>query len=299
MKATNQYPGGKRQSRLTLRQRRFAVALVGPAKGNQAEAARIAGYAGNRRQLATQGAVNMKNENIQKMVTDTLDGMAQHALERLGEGLDAMKTKSFVTKAGAILKGDLEVDYASRLRSVQLWDRLRQRRAVSGTDSAAHSANDQEPAGGEMEKTELPEQGEAAKDIVEANDLLAQLKALNEKARELAAQATGAGDYRTALMAVRELTRLLELTAKLTGELDERAQRNELHVHLAADRALAVAKAYVERHGAGVVNPHSPDLAEVGEAGGPADLVEPFAGNAAAVSTITEGDNVKENQQQQ
>lgn len=200
---------GSAKWKLTLKQRRFAIALLGPAEGNQAAAARLAGYAGNRRELAVQGCINMKHEQIQELIDEMVDGMAQHALERLGEGLDAMKTKSFVTKGGEILKGDPEVDQASRLRSVQLWDRLRQRRAASGTNSAAHSANDQELVGHHMEKTELLERGEAAKDIVEADDLLAQLKALNEKARELAAQSAGAGDYRTALMAVRELTRLL------------------------------------------------------------------------------------------
>ena len=111
-------------------------------------------------------------------------------------------------------------------------------------------------------------QAEGAKDIAQADDLLAQLKGLNEKARELAAKAEGAGDYRTALMAIRELTRLLELTAKLTGELDERAHHNELHVHLPPDRALAVAKTYLQRHWDG---PAGPTLS-VAEGG---DVIEP------------------------
>jgi hypothetical protein len=88
------------------------------------------------------------------------------------------------------------------------------------------------------------------KEIAQADDLLSQLKQLNAKARELAAKAESAGDYRTALMAVRELTRLLELTGRITGELDERAHHNELHGHLPPDRALAVARTYLERHGA-------------------------------------------------
>ena len=91
-------------------------------------------------------------------------------------------------------------------------------------------------------------QAAEAMEVAQADDLIAELKQLNAKARELAAKAENAGDYRTALMAVRELTRLLELTAKLTGELDERAQHNELHMHLPPDRALAVAKTYLERH---------------------------------------------------
>ena len=43
-------------------------------------------------------------------------------------------------------------------------------------------------------------QAEGAKDIAQADDLLAQLKQLNAKARELAAKAEGAGDYPTALI---------------------------------------------------------------------------------------------------
>jgi hypothetical protein len=83
-------------------------------------------------------------------------------------------------------------------------------------------------------------QAEGAKAIAQADDLLAQLKALNEKARELAAKAESAGDYRTALMAIRELTRLLELTAKLTGELDERASLT-VNVNLSPAEGIAEA----------------------------------------------------------
>jgi len=83
-------------------------------------------------------------------------------------------------------------------------------------------------------------QAEGAKDIAQADDLLAQLKGLNEKARELAAKAESAGDYRAALMAIRELTRLLELTARVTGELDQQAQH--LHLHVSRDEGIAEAQ---------------------------------------------------------
>src|SRR5919198_1275088 len=131
-------------------------------------------------------------------------------------------------------------------------------------------------------------QAEGAKEIAQADDLLAQLKGLNAKARELAAKAEAAGDYRTALMAIRELTRLLELTAKLTGELDERAQHNELHVHLPPDRALAVAKTYLERHGADDANSGCVEFAGPGKG---VELIQPSGGNAAAVSKPSEEDN--------
>jgi predicted RNA-binding Zn ribbon-like protein len=134
-------------------------------------------------------------------------------------------------------------------------------------------------------------QAEEAKDIAQADDLLAQLKHLNAKARELAAKAESGGDYRTALMAVRELTRLLELTAKLTGELDERAQHNELHVHLPPDRALAVARTYLERHGAGDASSRSLELMDPRKGVEGVELIQPLDGNAAAVAKVNEEDN--------
>jgi hypothetical protein len=102
-------------------------------------------------------------------------------------------------------------------------------------------------------------------------------------------------------MAIRELTRLLELTAKLTGELDERAQHNELHVHLPPDRALAVAncfswarrssacaKTYLDRHGAGDANSGCVEFAGHGKG---VELIQPSGGNPAAVSKPSEEDS--------
>jgi hypothetical protein len=133
---------------------------------------------------------------------------------------------------------------------------------------------------------EMLEHGEPVKELPQGETLLAQLKALNQKARELAAQATGAGDYRTALMAVRELARLLELTTKLTAELDGGSYHDESHLDLSADRALAIAKAYVERHGADVATPSSAEVPEVDH------VVN--EGNGAAFATIKqEGDDNK------
>ena len=83
----------------------------------------------------------------------------------------------------------------------------------------------------------------------------------------------------------------MELTAKLTGQLDERAQHNELHVNLPPDRALAVAKTYLERHGGGVANSRSLELADSGKVVDAVDLIQPLDGNAAAVSKIDEEDN--------
>lgn len=49
---------------------------------------------------------------------------------------------------------------------------------------------------------------------------------LRDKALSLLAKAEQAGDLKTALIGVREAVRCLELTAKLTGEIDESARLN-------------------------------------------------------------------------
>ena len=54
--------------RLTLKQLKFAMYLIGAVNGNQTLAARLAGYKGNARQLAVQGSVNMKNPAIMQMI---------------------------------------------------------------------------------------------------------------------------------------------------------------------------------------------------------------------------------------
>ena len=57
----------------------------------------------------------------------------------------------------------------------------------------------------------------AAVEIVEADDLLAKVRTLEEDARRIGATAEQAGDLRTALAAVRELTRIVDLLGRLAG----------------------------------------------------------------------------------
>ena len=63
-----------------------------------------------------------------------------------------------------------------------------------------------------------------ASEAARAENLLAQLAELRADARRIGQRAEEAEDYRTALAGIRELVRILELTAKITGELDERPQ---------------------------------------------------------------------------
>lgn len=67
-----------------------------------------------------------------------------------------------------------------------------------------------------------------AREVAQADDILAQLKALRNKAMSILLKAEQAGDYRTALAGVREARSCLELLAELEGELDRRPQVNIL-----------------------------------------------------------------------
>ena len=65
-----------------------------------------------------------------------------------------------------------------------------------------------------------------AEEMTQADELLRQVKALQNKATSLLLAAERAGDYRTALSGIREARGCVELLAKLMGELDERPQIN-------------------------------------------------------------------------
>jgi hypothetical protein len=71
-------------------------------------------------------------------------------------------------------------------------------------------------------------QAQAAEDVARADTLLDQLATLQADARRIGGKAETAGDLRTALAGIRELVRIVELTAKMIGELDERPQVNVL-----------------------------------------------------------------------
>jgi hypothetical protein len=65
-----------------------------------------------------------------------------------------------------------------------------------------------------------------AEELASADGLIAHLQELTEKARRIGSKAEDGGDYRTALSGVRELLRIVELQARLWGELDERPAVN-------------------------------------------------------------------------
>ena len=68
----------------------------------------------------------------------------------------------------------------------------------------------------------LPEtlaQAQEAREVAQADDLLAQLEGLRKEAHRIKDKAEKGADYRTALAGIRELVRIVELMAKVRGEL--------------------------------------------------------------------------------
>jgi hypothetical protein len=60
-----------------------------------------------------------------------------------------------------------------------------------------------------------------ATEFVQASTLMGKITQLEMEARRLGGKAEAAGDYRGAMAAVRELVRIVELLAKMQGELKE------------------------------------------------------------------------------
>jgi hypothetical protein len=67
-----------------------------------------------------------------------------------------------------------------------------------------------------------------AEEVAQADELLGQVRDLQERALAILDKAEEAGELRTALGAIREARGNLELLAKLLGELDDRPQVNIL-----------------------------------------------------------------------
>lgn len=87
-----------------------------------------------------------------------------------------------------------------------------------------------------------------AQEMARADGLAAELGTLASEARRLQAAAEAAGDLRTAIAALRELTRLIELRARVAGELKD-SQINILNVSLDEATARRMAETYLARRG--------------------------------------------------
>jgi hypothetical protein len=78
--------------------------------------------------------------------------------------------------------------------------------------------------------------------------LLGQLEELKSEAQRLKQKAEQEGDYRTALAAVRELCRIVELVAKLCGQIDSRTETKILNVNFDPETVNRITKTFLARH---------------------------------------------------
>jgi hypothetical protein len=85
-------------------------------------------------------------------------------------------------------------------------------------------------------------------ELEHGKSILNQLRELVSQARYLGLRAERAGDNRTALAAVRDVTRILELEARLTGELNEKAETKILNVNFDPDTAKRMTEIFLARH---------------------------------------------------
>jgi len=84
-------------------------------------------------------------------------------------------------------------------------------------------------------------QAQAVAEAVAGDTLLDKITTLEGEARQLKDRAERAGDVRTALVAVRELCRIVELQARLVGELKDQQVNILVHPRWIAVRAELVA----------------------------------------------------------
>lgn len=81
-----------------------------------------------------------------------------------------------------------------------------------------------------------------------SDTLLGQLEDLRYEAQRLKQKAERDGDYRAALAAVRELCRIVELVAKLCGQIDSRTETKILNVNFDAETVNRITKTFLARH---------------------------------------------------
>src|SRR2546427_6568462 len=86
------------------------------------------------------------------------------------------------------------------------------------------------------------------KDVAYGSALLEEVGRIRADAERVQVEYENRRDLRGALRAIETRISVIELEARFTGQIDVK-QKNEFHLHFTPDRALAVAEAYVARHG--------------------------------------------------
>jgi len=138
---------GRAKRKLSLKQRRFAAAYADPnaANGNGRAAAAAAGYKGAANQLSVQAWANLQNPQIQQLISATVDAMIPHAFNRLGEAMDATKSKVLLNKAGKLVYSAPIADHKSRLEAIKFVFELRSKCGVGapepGDEAPDHAAD--------------------------------------------------------------------------------------------------------------------------------------------------------------
>ena len=85
-------------------------------------------------------------------------------------------------------------------------------------------------------------------DLEHGKSILLQLRELGAQARDVGLSAERTGDRRTVLAALRETTRILELEARLTGELNEKPEAKILNVNIDPGTARRITETFLARH---------------------------------------------------
>lgn len=75
-----------------------------------------------------------------------------------------------------------------------------------------------------------------------------ELEELTQEAKLMTEQAKTDGDRHAALASIRVRCSIVELAAKLRGDLDERSPTNIVNVNLDSEAAKRIAETYLERH---------------------------------------------------
>jgi chaperonin cofactor prefoldin len=92
-------------------------------------------------------------------------------------------------------------------------------------------------------------QAQELKEVEEdGKSILRRVGELILQAEQVKARANREGDYRTALAAIREMTRLVELQARLTGELHEKHETKIVNLTFDAETARRVTETFLARH---------------------------------------------------
>lgn len=247
--------------KITPKQQRFVASFTDPKSpgfSNATRAAQAAGYRGEpgSNQLSVQGHSTLRNPDVRQAIADALDKAGctlELGARRLRQALDAKQVRPFLVE-GELVYSKPMPDYRERRQATELLFRLHAPMpAVSREEERALKLITQQTEKqreGFSETNEPPHLPEAinATGISQTDSVLEQLRELNAQAQRLKEKAERAGDLRTALAAVRELSRIVELTARLSGELSEGGETKILNVNFDSETAKRIVDTFLARH---------------------------------------------------